>query len=77
MTLEEMQAITLRHWKENYPQGLKALGPKMAERQALACAKLTRMEMDALKAVGVDEETAWTEARSLFCLTPPPEIEEE
>jgi hypothetical protein len=29
---------------------------------------LTRMEMDTLKLMGMTEEEAWAEARSLFCL---------
>lgn len=28
--------------------------------------------MDSLKAVGLDEVTAWTETRNLYCLAPPP-----
>lgn len=77
MNLEQMQAVTLSHWKENYPAELKALGPEMAMRQARACASLTRMEMDTLILGGLDEATAWVEAKTLFCLTPPPEIEED
>lgn len=77
MTLEQMQAATISHWRENYPEALKKLGTEMAMRQARACANLTRMEMDTLMAGGLDEATAWVEARNLFCLTPPPEIEED
>ncbi|WP_211234093.1 hypothetical protein, partial [Chitinilyticum litopenaei] len=45
-------------------------------RQAIAAAQLTRMEMDALMLVGMDEESAWTETRTLFCLTDPPKYGE-
>jgi hypothetical protein len=41
----------------------------------MAAAKLTRLEMDNLKALGLDEATAWTEARNLFCLAPPPRMD--
>ena len=33
--------------------------------KARACAGLTRQEMDALKSIGLGEETAWTKARNL------------
>jgi hypothetical protein len=70
MTLEEMQSITLDAWKENWPKDYKRLG-KRAAPEAMACAKLTRMEMDALKLIGMDEAEAWAEARTLFCLKRP------
>jgi lysozyme family protein len=70
MTLEEMQAITLDAWKENWPKEYRKLGKKAPE-WAKACAKLTRMEMDALKLIGMDEAEAWAEARTLFCLKRP------
>jgi hypothetical protein len=38
------------------------------QEESLACANLTRMEMDTLKLGGTTEEQAWTEARNLFCL---------
>ena len=48
------------------------MGQEEVLKQAMACARLTRKEMDDLKAIGLDEELAWTEARNLYCLAPPP-----
>jgi hypothetical protein len=72
MTLEEMTQITLNHWMTNYPDRVKKLKAGWLEKQAQACARLTRKEMDMQILVGLDEETAWTEARAYFCLKPPP-----
>jgi excinuclease ABC subunit B len=44
---------------------------KKFEKEAIAAAKLTQMEMDALMLVGIPEATAWQEARELFILTKP------
>lgn len=71
MTLEEMQQATLNHWLLYHRKACLKLG-KEAPKQAMACARLTRMEMDDLKKIGLDEETAWTEARTKYCLAPPP-----
>lgn len=38
----------------------------------MAAAKLTRMEMDTLIAIGVDPRVAWSDCATLFCLAPPP-----
>lgn len=75
MTIPEMTQITLNFWmKEFRSQALKM--PKQERiNQAMACARLTRKEMEALMAVGLDEETAWTETRNLFCLAPPPKYD--
>ena len=70
MTLEEMQSITLETWKTHFPKEYRKLG-KQAGPESMACAKLTRMEMDALKLIGLDEDSAWAEARTLFCLKRP------
>lgn len=64
---------------ERYMQAPSS-GPSTHERllrlrevlQIIPVARLTRAEMDSLKAIGLDEETAWTEARNLYCLAPPP-----
>ena len=79
MTIEEMTQQTINHWKMYYPEEYAALDGGWAMRQATACAKLTRSEMDAQKMVapGMTDEEAWNESRNLFCLTPPPEPEEE
>lgn len=74
MTLEEMQQATINHWLLYHRKAFLKLG-KEASKQALACARLTRMEMDSLKKIGLDEEAAWTEARNLHCLTEPPALD--
>jgi hypothetical protein len=51
-------------------EGLQEAG-ETAVPEAMACAKLTRMEMDALKLIGLDEDSAWAESRTLFCLKRP------
>ena len=71
MTLAEMQQMTVNHWNKHFRGQTQKMGQEEVLKQALACARLTRLEMDSLKAVGLDEETAWTEARNLFCLAPP------
>lgn len=72
MTHAEMQQLTINHWMTNFRARAKEMGLEEMQKQAAACARLTRTEMDNLKAVGLDEETAWTEARNLYCLAPPP-----
>lgn len=76
MTQTEMIQETMAHWLTYHRAALNKI-PK-AERlvQATACADLTRLEMDSLKAIGLDEETAWVEARNLFCLTAPPKYDQ-
>ena len=71
MTLDEMQQATINHWLTYHRSAAMKLGKELPK-QAKACAQLTRKEMDSLKMIGLDEETAWTEARNLFCLAPPP-----
>lgn len=75
MTLEEMQQATINHWVLYHRAAFLKLG-KESLKQALACARLTRREMDDLKKIGLDEETAWVEARNLYCLAPPPKPEQ-
>lgn len=70
MTIEEMQQMTLNHWRKTFPQMVAKLSPKKLMEESLACAQLTRMEMDTLKqGTGLSEQEAWAEARTLFCLT--------
>ena len=46
-------------------------------RQAVACAKMTRSEMNTIKiGTQMTEEEAWAESRSLFCMTEAPDPEE-
>ncbi len=72
MTLQEMQQATVNFWWTQFRSQAQAMGKEEVLKQAMACARLTRKEMDNLLMIGLDEETAWTEARNLFCLAPPP-----
>lgn len=67
-----MQQMTVNFWTSKFRAQTSRMGQEEVLKQAMACARLTRKEMDALKEVGLDEETAWTETRNLFCLAPPP-----
>jgi len=72
MTLPEMTQITLNFWMKEF-RGLARKMPQQERiKQAMACARLTRKEMEVLMAMGMDEDTAWTETRNLFCLKAPP-----
>ena len=75
MTPKEMTQITLNHWTTNYRKEIQSLPRTWLLRQAQACASLTRLEMDAQIAAGASEEQAWSEARSLFCMAPPPKYD--
>lgn len=68
MTLDEMQQITLNHWRATDPARMKKLGPARVQEESRACASLTRLEMDTLKLGGMSEEEAWAESRHIFCL---------
>ncbi|WP_439683416.1 hypothetical protein MNJPNG_14955 [Cupriavidus oxalaticus] len=75
MTLGEMTQITLNHWMRFHRGAALKMSKEERLKQAMACARLTRAEMDSLKMIGLDEDTAWTEARTLYCLAPPPAID--
>lgn len=75
MTPKAMAQTALNHWTRNYPQEIRNSPKTWLQRQAEACAQLTRLEMDVLVAGGLDEKQAWTEARNLFCLKPPPKYD--
>lgn len=72
-----MTQTTLNHWARNYPREIQNSPPEWLLGQALACAKLTRMEMDVLVAGGLQESQAWSEARSLFCLARAPKYDQQ
>lgn len=74
MTLQEMAQETINFWMANFRRQALAMGKERLMEQAMACARLTRKEMDDLKEIGLDEATAWTEARNLYCLAPPPSL---
>lgn len=75
MTLEEMQQTTLDYWLTYHRRAAVRLGKGTLQEQAMACARLTRSAMEDLMAIGVDEATAWTECRNLYCLAPPPKLD--
>ena len=72
MTLEEMQQTTVNFWMTQFRSQASKMSKEEIQRQSVACARLTRQQMDDLKMIGLDEETAWTETRNLYCLAPPP-----
>ena len=75
MTPKAMVQTTLNHWTRNYREEIQGSPKDWLLKQAEACAQLTRLEMDVLVAGGLQEEQAWAEARSLFCLAPPPKYD--
>jgi hypothetical protein len=79
MTIEKMMQMTLDTWRMYFPKKYRKLGKERALVEARACALLTRSEMDTIKMMvpGMSDYEAWTEARTLFCIAPPPEIDED
>ncbi|WP_319581617.1 hypothetical protein [uncultured Pseudodesulfovibrio sp.] len=71
MTNLQIVDSILKMWQGAYPDEMKSLGKKQCLVQAQALANMTRREMDTLKKGGIDEDTAWTEARYI-CMVPPP-----
>lgn len=56
MTLAEMTQLTLNHWRTHHRRAFREMTQQEAQKQAMACAHLTRKETDNLKEVGLDEE---------------------
>jgi len=79
VTEEEMVLVVLEYWEQFHRSRYRKLGRERALREARACARLTRKEMDALKLIvpGMTDYEAWTETRNIFCFNPPPKIEDE
>lgn len=72
MTLNQMAAIAKQHWQETYPEAYRLMKQHDAlDREAIAAAKLTRREMDALKLIGSTEQEAWQESRTLWVFRDP------
>ena len=76
MTLEQIQTQILNHWWTQHRTQVRKLNPEQIRRQSMALARITRSEMDSLVAIGLDEPTAWAEARAL-ALVPPPGPEDD
>ena len=55
MTLDEMQQVTLNHWRASDPKRMKKLGPKRVQEESRACAELTQMEIRTLMLGGMTE----------------------
>lgn len=70
MTMEDIEAHIISFWAENFLKTVKQIGPEECRAQREALARMTLREMDDLKKIGLDEATAWTEARHI-CLVPP------
>jgi hypothetical protein len=75
---DEMVAMTMDHWRTRYPKEYEKLPKKALVRDAQARADLTRMEMDTIKQGSplMSDAEAWTESMTIFCLQPPPELED-
>lgn len=72
MTIPEMAAIAKNHWKTANPATYQLMVTNGdLEKEAVAAAKLTLREMEALMRVGRTEAEAWQESRELFILTDP------
>lgn len=69
MTIDEMAAIARDHWKKTNPTVFrKMVKNKDLEKESVAAAGLTLMEMKTLMRGGFTEEEAWQASRHLFIL---------
>lgn len=67
MTDQQMAALAREHWKEENPRVYwKMVRRGDLEKESMAPAQLTRMEMNALMRVMMTEEEAWQASRHLF-----------
>lgn len=71
MRLEEIQQTILNHWLTQHRKALFRLSPEQIQSESMGSARLARQEMDSLKAIGLDEATAWSEAKWLALQAPP------
>ena len=70
MTIDEMAEIARDHWKKTNPAAFrKMVKNKDLEKESIAAAKLTLMEMKTLMRGGFTEEEAWQASRHLFILS--------
>lgn len=78
VTNDQMLLMTLNHWEKQNKKKYKK-NQQFLEQEARAAVNLTRQEMEAIKKVvpGMTDWEAWTEARTLFCITPMPTNPEE
>lgn len=70
MTTDEMAAIARDHWKKTNPAVFrKMVKNKDLEKESVAAAELTLMEMKTLMRGGLTEEEAWQASKHLFILS--------
>lgn len=70
MTIDEMAAIARDHWMKTNPSVFrKMVKNKDLEKESVAAAELTLMEMKTLMRGGMTEEEAWQASRHLFILS--------
>ncbi|WP_372612581.1 hypothetical protein [Halomonas sp.] len=76
MTLKEIQQIVTHHWWIHHRKKLRRLTPEQIQSESMGLAHLVRMEMDSLKAIGLDEKTAWSESAWMVFREEPPTPED-
>lgn len=74
MTINEMAQMAKAAWKVQGPETYQLMVSKgELEREALAAAELTQMEIDTLLKSGMTPQEAWEASRELFILRDPEE----
>lgn len=72
MNEQQIAAEAKLFWRENFPKSYKRLvGEGRLEREAIATAKLTLVEMESHMLLGATELEAWEASRGLFVMTDP------
>lgn len=71
MMLDDIQQQVLNHWLIQHRRALFRLSPAQIQSESMGSARLARQEMNSLVAIGLDEATAWSEAKWLVLQAPP------
>jgi len=67
MTIPQMAALARDHWKKTNPEVYQRMVDNSdLEKEAIAAANLTQMEMNTLMKGGMSEAEAWQASRHLF-----------
>lgn len=67
MTIPQMAALAKDHWKKTNPEVYQRMVDNNdLEKEAIAAAKLTQMEINTLMKGGMSEAEAWQASRHLF-----------
>ncbi len=74
MTLEEIKATLLVHWRTTHRKATQGLTEDRLERAVEAQAALVMAEIEALELIGVDRRTAWSDVKMAMLNAGPPEI---